>query len=199
MSNPYWSIKHVETMSDLPDTLTRGRAYFVDDDQVIVIDHGRGPVIYGGKPGPQGIAGDPLPQLQEQVDDLAAASFSMQALIYELHEKYKNEDTIAKQNFLALQQDLTDRFEFLSDLSSQNASAILSMITTLKDQFEKYDNSFAILTKSIMNLYPATFNPDEDQVIETMASGDIVSSGGQNWTVSSYANEDGMITFTLSQ
>ncbi len=220
MSSPYWSIKHVESMADLPDSLTRGRAYFVDDEQIIVIDHGRGPVIYGGKAGPQGIAGDPLPQLQDQIDDLAAAELTMQALLYELHEKYKSTDEslrknvqdlnshysleianvnqIAEMNLQQLQSDLTERFDFLTELSSQNAAAILAVTLMLKDQFTKYDNMFATLTKSIMNLYP--LNSEGTTELEVLSAGDSISAGGSTWTVSSYeTDESGMISFSLTQ
>ena len=264
MSNTYWSIKHVESMLDLPDTLTRGRAYFVDDERVIVIDHGRGPVVYGGKAGPQGIAGDPLPQLQEQADYLAAASFSLQGLIYELHQKHKTETArldsaleaetqraadalaaetarldsalesevqrleenlqstreiherdvqvinshysleianvkqTAEENLQAIQTELTERFEFLTELSSQNAAAVLTLNLMLKDQFAKYDGMFTALTKSIMGLYP--LDNDTATELDVLSAGDRIISDGQTWTVSSYqTDENGMITFTLSQ
>ena len=86
MSRPYFTAKHVETMTLLPENLEVGRAYFVDDEQVIVIDHGRGPVIYGNSPGPQGIAGEPIPQLQEQIDQLAEASLNHTKIIWDINK-----------------------------------------------------------------------------------------------------------------
>ena len=71
----------------LPEKLTRGRAYFVDDEQVIVIDHGQGPVIYGGKPGPQGQTGEPLPQIQDQIDKLSEAELYTQGTIWQLAQR----------------------------------------------------------------------------------------------------------------
>lgn len=87
MSRPYWRVKHVGTLSQLPDKLTRGRAYFVDDEQVIIIDHGRGPVTYGGKPGPQGQAGEPLPRLQDQIDKLSEAELYTQETLWYLTQR----------------------------------------------------------------------------------------------------------------
>lgn len=87
MSAPYWSVKHVGTLSLLPEKLTRGRAYFVDDEQIIIIDHGQGPVIYGGKPGPQGIAGEPSELVQSQIDNLADAALNTQSNIWYLIQR----------------------------------------------------------------------------------------------------------------
>ena len=64
-------------MALLPETLEIGRVYFIDDAQVIVVDHGKGPVIYGGVPGPQGEPGEPLPQIQEQIDTLSGAILNL--------------------------------------------------------------------------------------------------------------------------
>lgn len=85
MSRPYFTARHIESMALLPETLEVGRAYFVDDEQVIVIDHGRGPVIYGKSTGPQGAAGEPIPQLQDQIDKLAEASLSQSKTIWEIN------------------------------------------------------------------------------------------------------------------
>ena len=90
MARPYFAAKHVESMSLLPENLTIGRAYFVDDEQVIVIDHGRGPVVYGKSPGPQGIAGEPIPQLQDQINALAEAELTTQRTIWEINEREEN-------------------------------------------------------------------------------------------------------------
>lgn len=46
MSNPYFSVQHVASRSNLPATLTQGRLYFIDDEGSIVVNHGNGPVTY---------------------------------------------------------------------------------------------------------------------------------------------------------
>ena len=46
MSNPAFSVKHLASRSGLPATLTQGRAYFIDDEGSIVINHGEGAVTY---------------------------------------------------------------------------------------------------------------------------------------------------------
>ena len=91
MSKPYWSTRHVPTLALLPDKLERGRAYFVDDEQYIVIDHGNGPVTYGGKPGPQGERGDPQPQLEDMINDLAEASLKTSENIFRIDQKRRND------------------------------------------------------------------------------------------------------------
>ena len=117
MSRPYWSIKHVGTMSQLPEKLTRGRAYFVDDEQVIVVDHGQGAVIYGGRPGPQGQAGEPLPQLQDQIDKLAQAELTTQTNIWNLVQRTDARDE-------ALQTDI----DLLGNSTEQRFTDTLSRI-----------------------------------------------------------------------
>ena len=76
MTQTYWSARHVGTRSRLPAKLTKGRAYFIEDEQVIVVDHGKGAITYGSQPGPQGEPGEPLPFLQEQIDNLDEASLN---------------------------------------------------------------------------------------------------------------------------
>ena len=86
----YYGVSHIEKLTLLPETLEHGRAYFVDDEQVIVIDHGQGAVIYGGKPGPQGTAGEPSELVQSQIDNLADASLNTQSNIWYLIQRSDN-------------------------------------------------------------------------------------------------------------
>ena len=86
MSRPYFTARHLESMALLPETLEIGRVYFIDDAQVIVVDHGKGPVIYGGVPGPQGEPGEPLPQIQEQIDTLSGAILNLTKIIWEINQ-----------------------------------------------------------------------------------------------------------------
>lgn len=97
MAQTKWSTKHVRTLADLPKKLTIGRAYWVDDEHYIVIDHGKGPVIYGNKTGPQGSPGEPIPILQAQIDSLTEASFKTSYWIDELNQtRKKSEELLQK-------------------------------------------------------------------------------------------------------
>ena len=55
----YYGVSHIETIEQLPPELERGRAYFIDSEGYIVIDHGRGPIVYGNRPGPAGNISEP--------------------------------------------------------------------------------------------------------------------------------------------
>ncbi|MBQ6112601.1 MAG: hypothetical protein IJL01_09445, partial [Synergistaceae bacterium] len=87
MSRPFFSVRYAATRNALPPKLERGRAYFIGDEQIILVDYGNGPIAYGNKPGPQGIAGEPIPQLQGQIDDLASASIETTFHLHEVFEK----------------------------------------------------------------------------------------------------------------
>ncbi len=55
------SSRHVKSRRLLPPVLKRGRKYFIEDEGVIVVDHGEGPREYGRNPtavGPQGPRGE---------------------------------------------------------------------------------------------------------------------------------------------
>lgn len=55
------SSRHVKSRRLLPPVLKRGRKYFIEDEGVIVVDHGEGPREYGRNPtavGPQGPGGE---------------------------------------------------------------------------------------------------------------------------------------------
>lgn len=86
MADMFWTVRHVESRENLPEKLERGRAYFVDDEQYIVIDFGRGPVIYGGKPGPAGAAGEPNESMQGQIQHLAEASVRLSGVVKKVND-----------------------------------------------------------------------------------------------------------------
>ena len=206
MARPYFTAKHIESMALLPDTLEVGRAYFVDDEQVIVIDHGRGPVIYGGAAGPQGMAGEPIPQLQDQIDKLAEASLKHAKTIWEINERE------------------LERHEQLQNL-------IHDTISDVKDEI---DSALNIIAKSIANLYPAHYAPEDSQddpldnetvytdagaytiqqtvlkdgtiilnltpqtqVIDALKAGDTVDFDGATWTVEDISTTDGVTSITI--
>ena len=191
MSRPYYSVRHIESIDLLPEKLTRGRAYFVDDEQVIIIDHGKGPVIYGGRPGPQGEAGEPLPQLQDQIDSLVQAELSTQKTLWELKTLHKNDLDRVHENF-------SDVTSHLQEQTNLNASAILSLIDTLQEKITQYDAAFSTLAKTIANLYPATFNPEGGDTNADPLDGEQITTEAGTWTIEQTILEDGSIVLNLS-
>lgn len=91
-ANPIWTARHVKSLSDLPAKLTPGRAYFVNDEQYILVDYGNGPTIYGrATPGPQGKPGEPIPELQAQIDFLTSAAITTSQTLQNFNEARKND------------------------------------------------------------------------------------------------------------
>lgn len=82
MARPEWRAKHLTTASQFPEKPTRGRAYFIDDEGVIKIDHGQGVITYGARPGPPGPPGSPKEDMQEQIFDLEEASLRVIDLVH---------------------------------------------------------------------------------------------------------------------
>ncbi len=216
MSRPYWSVKHVETMSLLPEKLTRGRAYFVDDEQVIVVDYGKGQVIYGGKPGPQGQAGEPIPQLQDQIDKLAEAELYTQENIWnltqrtdtqiaEVTERIEQEAETAKtytdslraehesdnQHIHTLLNDIGSRLQSQIDNLTQ---ATLSLINTMQEKFTSYDSAIAIITKAISSLYPS---PYAEETPEDPLDGETITTESGTWKIEQTYLDDGTIMLEL--
>ena len=224
MARPYFTAKHIESMALLPDTLDIGRAYFVDDEQVIVIDHGRGPVIYGGATGPQGIAGEPIPQLQEQIDKLVDASLIQSRTIWDINKRE------------------LERHEQIQDLIASVKAEINSAIqaqrteidASIQEQADRMDSALNILAKSIANLYPEHYAPEDSQddpldnetvytdagaytiqqtvlkdgtiilnltpqtqVIDALKAGDTVDFDGATWTVEDISTTDGVTSITI--
>ena len=207
MSRPYFSVKHVESLNLLPEKLTPGRLYFIDDEQYIVIDHGNGlpPVIYGGKPGPQGASGEPQPHMLDQINTLAQTELEMQALIWDEGEKFRSELERLKGNF-------TEALEKLNDMANTNSQTIMSLAKTIKESFDNYDSAIAVLGKAVANLYPdpTWHDPDEevsdttgqDQtpnvLAQTLDVGDNVPFNGVNLRVNKYTtNADGSFSLDL--
>lgn len=115
MAQIKWSAKHVRSLADLPDKLTIGRAYWVDDEHYIVIDHGQGPVIYGNRTGQQGQPGEPIPILQAQIDSLTEAAFSTAFWIDELNQTRKKSETLLQQQINLREQESKSRDDSLSE------------------------------------------------------------------------------------
>ena len=196
MPKPYFTAKHIESMDLLPDTLEIGRAYFVDDEQVIVIDHGRGPVIYGGATGPQGIAGEPIPQLQEQIDSLTAEAFTTQNTIWDIntrevahHEAIQNTIADVRSEILQVIQNQTQAFN--EALQAQRED----LTTALLDLGEKLDSALNILAKSIANLYPEHYAPEDSQ--DDPLDNETIQTDAGSWTIQQTTLKDGTIVLNL--
>ena len=206
MARPYFTARHLESMSLLPDTLEIGRAYFVDDEQVIVIDHGRGPVIYGKAAGPQGIAGEPIPQLQDQIDALAAGAFTTQKVIWDINKREveRTEQINARMDELKQEHDAhkahsdeksEEYFDRAMQASENNSAAILSLMKTMQEQFQKYDSALNILAKSISELYPEHFAPEDSQ--DDPLDNETVSTDAGTWTIQQTILKDGTVVLNL--
>lgn len=185
MARPYFTAKHVESMSLLPDTLEIGRAYFVDDEQVIVIDHGRGPVIYGGAAGPQGAAGEPIPQLQEQIDALAAEAFTTQKTIWDIN---KREIEHYEQIHDAIE---NVKAEIVAGMQAQAEE----FSTAMQEQADRMDSALNILAKAIANLYPEHYAPEDSQ--DDPLDNETVSTPAGSWTIQQTTLKDGTIVLNL--
>lgn len=224
MSRPYFTARHIESMALLPETLEVGRAYFVDDEQVIVIDHGRGPVIYGKSPGPQGMSGEPIPQLQDQIDKLAEASLSQSKTIWEINQRELERHEQIQQLIS------TVRAELDASMLSQKQE----LLDAMQQQSDRMDSALNILARAIAELYPEHYAPEDSQddpldnetvytdagaytiqqtvlkdgtvilnltpqtqVIDTLQSGDTVDFDGSTWTVEDISTTDGVTSITI--
>ena len=185
MARPYFTAKHVESMSLLPQTLEVGRAYFVDNEQVIVIDHGRGPVIYGGATGPQGAAGEPIPQLQEQIDSLVAQAYTTQKTIWDINKRE------------------LDRHEQIQEIIENVKTEIVSAMQSQRDdlteamqeQADRMDSALNILAKSIANLYPEHYAPEDSQ--DDPLDNETVSTPAGTWVIQQTTLKDGTVVLNL--
>lgn len=193
MSRPYWKARHVDTRALLPKKLERGRAYFVDDEQIIIIDHGTGPVEYGGKPGPQGQAGEPIPSLQGQIDELAEASLRTSIALSEINSRRKTDSD----NLKAMLQEVSD---LVQQSDANTASAILTLINLINTQEQKRDNEIAIITKAIAALYPDTHTGEAGDDTNNTTTGEIITtSDGTAYSIDqSYVDGDtGVVVLSL--
>ena len=196
MSRPYLTARHIESMALLPENLEIGRAYFVDDEQVIVIDHGRGPVIYGNSPGPQGIAGEPIPQLQDQIDLLAEASLKLSSTIWEINEREIERHSHIQETISDIHAQITaalaaQRQELLDAIQTQRDE----IDAVMQEQAERVDSALNILAKSIANLYPEQFAPEDSQ--DDTLDNETVSTPAGSWTIQQTTLKDGTVVLNL--
>ncbi len=153
MPRPYFTARHLESMALLPDKLELGRVYFIDDEQIIVIDHGRGPVIYGKSPGPQGIPGEPIPQLQDQIDQLAAASLTVQHTLWAINEREIAEAKHTDSEISRLTQlhnsDIASVSQRVADNLTHTDSEIASVSQRVADNLTHTDSEIASVSQRV--------------------------------------------------
>ena len=196
MARPYFTAKHVESMSLLPDTLEIGRAYFVDDEQVIVIDHGRGPVIYGGAAGPQGAAGEPIPQLQEQIDALAAEAFTTQKTIWDINKRELDRHEQIQGIIEDVKEEITSAIQTQrEELSEAMQTQREELTAAMQEQADRMDSALNILAKAIANLYPEHYAPEDSQ--DDPLDNETVSTPAGSWTIQQTTLKDGTIVLNL--
>lgn len=203
MSRPYWSVRYVPDLAGLPAKLEKGRAYFIGNEQYIIVDYGNGPIVYGGKPGPQGAPGEPQPQLQEQVDYLADTSIELTNHLFNLQQKFRgNQDAITdikndlEKSSNDFQGIITDTRDDLLRHVNANSEAIIELMNYTYDQVAKINNVISIVTKILTSLYPNAdidMNP-EDKTSRVLTRGEIITIDNTSYKVKdSHVNSDGSV------
>ena len=194
MSRPLFSVKSVATEALLPNKLTIGRAYFVADEQIIIIDHGdgRGPVRYGDKPGPQGVAGEPIPSLQGQIDELAAASLQTTLNIHALNIQQKS-------GYEHLQKLIEDNIDMIKSQSEENAHALMNLLIIVNNKFSDYDTAINTLASTLSNFYPSYWGGSSGDGTNSTPKGVITTEDGTSYAIEqAYTNGDtGVVVLTL--
>lgn len=186
---PLWTVRHLDTEAQLPKKLERGRAYFIRDSQVIIIDQGdgRGPVRYGDKPGPQGMAGEPIPSLQGQIDELAAASLQSTLNIHYISTK-------TKKDLSHLESLITDSVSRLQSQSEENSAALMNLLVVVHNKFVDYDDALNTLSKAIAALYPDSWGHEAGDSTNNITKGEILLADGQAYVIDeAYTDADGSV------
>ena len=116
----------------------------MDDEQIIIVDHGKGPVVYGGKPGPQGQAGEPLPQIQDQIDKLSQASLETQSTIWNIVQRTDTRDSELQSDIDVLNSTLETRTTQIYERIVQESQTAKSYTDTLRADT---DSQIAELTR----------------------------------------------------
>lgn len=198
MSRKYFSIRHVETLALLPQVLTPGTAYFVDDEKIIVVDYGdgRGPITYGGS-----YPAITIPPtigngfLQEQINTLSGG-------VLVLEKAYWDESEHIRQELSHITNQLTTATENLIQQSAANAEGILRLAGIINDQANRTNAALSILTKAITDIY--NYMTSQGAVIPSPSSGDndpldneILETDSGSWVIQQTYNADGSMSFEL--
>ena len=89
-----------------------------------------------------------------------------------------------------------ERFDFVKELTDHNAEAIASLINTLQTQFAKYDSALNILARSISELYPEHFAPEDSQ--NDPLDNETISTDAGSWTIQQTILKDGTVVLNLA-
>ena len=205
MARAYFTARHVPTASALPEKLTKGRVYFVDDEGYIVIDHGDGPRIYGYRIGPAGRPGEPIPELQHQIDSLTAGVFGNAFNALESDEQrrtdikhevkmrtYSDNDLAGQVSLLSYAvMELAAYVSVLDANMKGTEAAIMKLVTDsgLHTEPEDTPAELPVDAQQAFMLHLLLDATDEDGI------GDTFTYDGHTWDVSQ--QEDGTYILTL--
>ena len=196
MAKPYFTAKHVESMALLPETLEIGRAYFDDDEQVIIIDHGRGPVIYGKAPGPQGTAGEPIPQIQAQLDALTAEAFITQRTIWDINKRELDRHEQIQSLIASVQGEIAASMQAQNESLSAAIQAQRDELTAaMQEQADKVDSALTILARAVAELYPAQYPPESSG--DDPLDNETITTDAGSWTIQQTTLKDGTVVLNL--
>lgn len=188
------SVKYVPSSALLPENLVQGRLYFVGDEQVIILDSGDGPKIYGAASSPATyIHSESSPSLKEQIDTLAAAE--LQSGI-----NYWVETVKVRKELTRLETRLETLTTQLQEQANENARGILELTQTVNSEAEKTESEIATLAKTITKFHPYAeypeipYNPDTDDPLDN----EVISTPTGEWIIQQTYNPDGTISFELT-
>ena len=192
MSAPYYGVSHIETLDALPPELERGRAYFIDSEGYIVIDHGHGPVIYGNRPGPAGKESANSEYVQEQIDYLTEAVFNILTEIARMSNSYDSAINILAQTISKLYPE-----SHSSEWQDENLSTSEILTTESGEQYtiinERFDDGFYICQLETQDESTAR------RLAETLKAGDTVQVDNTEWVVVSASVENGFVITELAK
>lgn len=188
------SIKYVPSSALLPETLVQGRLYFVGDEQVIILDSGDGPKIYGATSSPATfLTAETSPSLKEQIDILAAAELQTGL-------NYWAETVKVRKELSRLEARLETLTAKLQAQASSNAAGILQLTQAFNAEAEKTESEIATLAKTITKFHPyfdpetQTYNPDTDDPLDN----ETISTDAGQWIIQQTYNPDGTMTLELT-
>lgn len=196
-----WTVKHVESLADLPENLTIGRAYFVDSEHYIIIDHGAGAVIYGNREGQRGIPGAPIPELQAQIDSLTVASLRQLTAIDDFNQRHKQAEAEIKSDVNAKHSELQNYIKVVDD---RRVAGLLESYSQLQKLSEAIITLTSITSELADNLrgtegtiLKLLLQDEQSNPVTPLQQYDnITTTDGYSWKVTE-VGEDGTLVFVL--
>ncbi|MBQ7154862.1 MAG: hypothetical protein IJR85_04835 [Synergistaceae bacterium] len=190
----YLSVKYVPDASLLPATLVEGRLYFVGDEQVIILDSGDGPKIYGAASAPAVYYHtDSSPSLKEQIDALAEADLNAGL-------NYWAESVRTRREISRLEARIELLTSRLQEQATSNAEGILQLEQAIQAEADKTDNEIAALAKTITKFHPyaedsgSSYDPSADDPLDN----ETLATDAGSWTIQQTYNADGTVTYELT-